>query len=160
MEGIGPPSFKTAVQLTRTQAIAIAGELLTASTLRQATPVPTPAKPVQKAIQKPVQKEDPKPIQKQFPQPQPKTVVATGPTGPIVETAKAEVVFTAPRPLNHGKPWTPAEEALLINAFDAQESIPALAKAHERGVGAIQNRLTKLGKMTEEQYVVYPPEVV
>ena len=61
-------------------------------------------------------------------------------------------------PANHGKPWTPAEDKQLTDAFDTQTTIPELAKAHKRGVGGIQNRLTKLGKLTADQYKTYPPE--
>ena len=113
-DDIGTPSFKTAISLTRDQAIAIAGELLTASTQRQSSP--TPAKPAQ----------------------------SNG--------------TTTNAPANHGKPWTPAEDKKLADAFDAQTTIPQLAKAHKRGVGGIQSRLTKLGKLTADQYKTYPPE--
>ncbi len=112
-EDIGTPSFKTAINLTRDQAIAIAGELLTASTQHQSSPSPT--KPAQ----------------------------SNG---------------TARTPLNHGKPWTPAEDTKLVDAFDAHTSIPQLAKTHKRGIGGIQSRLTKLGKLTKGEYKTYPPE--
>ena len=113
-QDIGNPSFKAAISLTPTQAIAIAGELLTASTRHQSTP--PPAKPA----------------------PTKGTVSGT--------------------PANHGNPWTPAEDKKLADAFDAQTSVPELAKAHKRGVGGIQSRLTKLGKLTADQYKTYPPE--
>ena len=113
-DDIGAPSFKSAIRLTRDQAVAIAGELLTASTHHQSSP--TPAKPAQS-------------------------------NGTIPNT-----------PANHGKPWTPAEDKKLADAFDAQTTIPQLAKAHKRGVGGIQSRLTKLGKLTADQYKTYPPE--
>lgn len=61
-------------------------------------------------------------------------------------------------PPNHGKPWTPAEDKQLADAFDAHTTIPELAKAHKRGIGGIQNRLTKLGRLTADQYKTYPPE--
>ena len=61
-------------------------------------------------------------------------------------------------PANQGKPWTPEEEQRLIDGFDAQVSIPELAKAHQRGLGGVQGRLTKLGKMAADQYKTYPPE--
>lgn len=61
-------------------------------------------------------------------------------------------------PVNHGKSWTDEEDKMLADAFDAQVSIPALAKAHLRGVGAIQRRLTKLGRLTADQYKIFPPE--
>ena len=113
-DDISAPSFKTAIRLTRDQAISIAGELLTASTHHKSSP-PT-AKPLQ----------------------------SNG--------------TTPSTPANHGKPWTPAEDKKLADAFDAQTTIPQLAKAHKRGVGGIQSRLTKLGKLTADQYKTYPPE--
>jgi hypothetical protein len=61
-------------------------------------------------------------------------------------------------PANQGKPWTPEEDKKLTDAFDAQMTIPELAKAHQRGVGGIQGRLTKLGRLTADQYKTYPPE--
>ena len=54
-------------------------------------------------------------------------------------------------PANHGKPWTTAEDKQLTDAFDAQTSIPELATTHKRGVGGVQSRLTKLGKLAPEQ---------
>jgi hypothetical protein len=54
-------------------------------------------------------------------------------------------------PANHGKPWTSAEDKKLADAFDAQTNITALAKAHKRGVGGIQSRLIKLGKLALSQ---------
>jgi hypothetical protein len=72
------------------------------------------------------------------PAPKPQTVVAIPKPSNGVPT-KA--------PANHGKPWTPEEDKMLVNAFDAQTTIPELAKAHQRGIGGIQNRLTKLGRL-------------
>ena len=60
-------------------------------------------------------------------------------------------------PANHGKSWTQEEDKMLVNAFDEQVSIPELAKAHQRGIGGVQNRLTKLGRLTADQYITYPP---
>jgi hypothetical protein len=61
-------------------------------------------------------------------------------------------------PANHGKPWTPEEDKRLTDAFDAQTDITELAKTHERGVGGIQNRLIKLGRLSTDEYKIYPPE--
>lgn len=61
-------------------------------------------------------------------------------------------------PANHGKPWTGEEDKILVDAFDAKTTIPELCKAHQRGVGGIQNRLTKLGRLTADQYKTYPPQ--
>ena len=60
-------------------------------------------------------------------------------------------------PENHGKPWTAAEDKQLTEAFDAHTSIPELAKAHKRGVGGVQSRLTKLGKLAPEQQSTFTP---
>lgn len=61
-------------------------------------------------------------------------------------------------PANHGKSWTPEEDKMLADAFDAHATIPELAKAHQRGFGGIQNRLTKLGRLAADQHKTYPPE--
>lgn len=63
-------------------------------------------------------------------------------------------------PANQGKPWTPDEERQLLESFDAQVSILDIAKALNRGVGGIQARLTKLGRLSADQYKTYPPESV
>lgn len=55
-------------------------------------------------------------------------------------------------------PWTPAELKQLAEGFEAQATIPELAKALNRGIGAVQNKLIKLGKLTADQYKTYPPE--
>jgi hypothetical protein len=112
-ENIGEPSFKSSFRLTSNQAIAIAGELLTAATYHQNT---RPIKPDQ----------------------------STTPPG---------------APVNHGKPWTVEEDQKLTSAFDARASIPELAKAHQRGIGGIQSRLTKLGKLALDQHKTFPTEL-
>jgi len=61
-------------------------------------------------------------------------------------------------PANHGKPWTPAEDKQLTDAFDAQTTIKDLAKAHKRGIGGVQSRLLKLGKLTSEERMTFTPE--
>lgn len=103
-QDIGKPSFKAALSLTPAQAIAIAGELLTAATRYQTT-LPAP----------PAQSND------------------------------------VAQPINHGKPWTPIEDKRLCEGFEAQTPIPELAKRHQRGVGGIESRLAKLGKLSPEQ---------
>jgi len=59
---------------------------------------------------------------------------------------------------NRGQPWTPEEDQKLTDAFDAHTPILELAKAHQRGVGGIQNRLTKLGKLAADHCATCPPE--
>jgi hypothetical protein len=54
-------------------------------------------------------------------------------------------------PANRGKPWTDQEDKMLVKAFDARTTLEQLAKAHQRGIGGIQSRLTKLGKLPEPQ---------
>ena len=43
-----------------------------------------------------------------------------------------------PKFVNQGKPWTRDEDKKLSEAFDAKTSIPQIAKAHQRSVGAIK----------------------
>lgn len=93
--------------------------------------------------------------------PAPKRPARKPPTAPKPPTAVAivkpqKVGVATKAPANHGKPWTPAEDKMLVDAFDAQTTIPELAKAHQRGVGGVQNRLTKLGKLTADQFKTYP----
>lgn len=60
--------------------------------------------------------------------------------------------------INHGKPWTPDEDKRLADAYDAGTPVPQLARTHQRGVGGIQSRLAKLGKLAPDQFWTYPPE--
>ena len=46
-----------------------------------------------------------------------------------------------------GNPWTPEEEAKLVQRFEAGLKIEALAEEHGRTAGAIASRLAKLGKL-------------
>ena len=48
-------------------------------------------------------------------------------------------------PPKAGRPWTPAEDALLEQAHAAGMRTAELARAHERSPGAITARLVKLG---------------
>lgn len=50
-------------------------------------------------------------------------------------------------PGNSGKPWSPGEDTQLVSAFDAGQSMEALAAAHDRTRFAIEARLAKLGKV-------------
>ena len=50
-------------------------------------------------------------------------------------------------PGNSGKPWSPAEDTQLAAAFDAGQSLEALATAHGRTRFAVEARLARLGKV-------------
>ncbi len=50
-------------------------------------------------------------------------------------------------PGNSGKPWSPEEDAQLVSAFAAGQSMEALAATHSRTRFAIEARLAKLGKV-------------
>ncbi len=71
----------------------------------------------------------------------------TKPIDPIKASPKQ------PRP-----PWTPAELKQLTDGFEAKATVPELAKALNRGIGAVQQRLIKLGKLAKDQYKTYPPD--
>ena len=65
-QDIGKPSFKTALSLTPTQAIALAGELLTAATQHQNSPAtPKPAQAAKQPQPKPKQQQPPAPKRQQ-----------------------------------------------------------------------------------------------
>ncbi len=103
---IGTPSFKTALSLTPSQAIAIAGELLTVAAAYQ-----------------------------------------TDPQAKLAPVQLAPKSQSSPTPENHGKPWTPKEDKQLLSRFHSNLSIEEIAKKHKRGIGGIQSRLTKHGKI-------------
>lgn len=50
-------------------------------------------------------------------------------------------------PANAGKPWTEEEERLLLERFDAGQSLDQLAQAHDRRVAGIQARLERHGRV-------------
>jgi len=50
-------------------------------------------------------------------------------------------------PGNSGKPWSPDDDAQLVSAFAAGQSMEALAATHSRTRFAIEARLAKLGKV-------------
>jgi hypothetical protein len=62
------------------------------------------------------------------------------------------------KPACQNKPWTPAEEKQLADGFEAQATIPELAKTLNRGIGGVQRKLIKLGKLAADQYKIFPPE--
>ena len=148
-KNIGEPSFKTAVNLTPAQAIAIATELLTAS-----KPHPSPPAPIKSAPSKAA------------PAKAAPAKATPAKAAPAEATPAKAIVIERPAsngskpqpPANHGKPWTTDQDEMLIAEFDAKTPIPQIAKAHERGIGGIQSRLAKLGKLTPDQFETYPPE--
>ena len=87
---------------------------------------------------------------------------------PDPPTTKPKAIAATPKPLNNdvaahkptnqNKPWTPAEEKQLTDGFEAQITIPELAKALNRGIGGVQRKLIKLGKLAADQYKPYPLE--
>jgi hypothetical protein len=50
-------------------------------------------------------------------------------------------------PAQAGKAWDTAEEEILIRAFESDETVAAMARAHGRTHGAIKIRLIRLGKI-------------
>ncbi len=50
------------------------------------------------------------------------------------------------RPANSGNSWTESEDQRLLAAFHAGITEEAIARAHQRSVGAIVSRLTKLNE--------------
>lgn len=98
-------SFKAAVIITAKQALAIAGELLTAASAENVAPN---------------------------------------------NSFVSEEHSAAASPKNHGKQWTPEEDRQLISRYDSKLKIEEIAKKHKRGIGGIQSRLTKLGKVVPE----------
>ena len=54
-------------------------------------------------------------------------------------------------PENVGRPWRAEEEAQLVAAFRAGETLSAIAERHCRTVAAIEARLERLGLMAPEQ---------
>ena len=84
----------------------------------------------------------------------------------IAPTPKPFIESAGPRPkglatgatANQAKPWTPEEVKQLAAGFEAQATIPELAKTLNRGIGGVQRKLIKLGKLPADQYRLYPPE--
>ena len=50
-------------------------------------------------------------------------------------------------PANFGKPWTEAEDQVLVGEFDAGMPMPEMARRHARTHSSIRLRLEKLGKI-------------
>lgn len=73
----------------------------------------------------------------------------------IISPIKTATALSVRTPENHGKPWTPEEDKQLLSRFHSKLSIEEIAQKHKRGVGGIQSRLMKHGKMipntTQEQ---------
>ncbi|MEP9316984.1 hypothetical protein ABKS89_07630 [Pseudomonas sp. LABIM340] len=60
-----------------------------------------------------------------------------------------EVPAPKPRalPQQAGKPWQTEEEAVLMQRFEAGETVAAIAREHGRTTGGIRSRLKYLGKL-------------
>ena len=106
-DDIGITSFKTALRITPTQAIAIAGELLSVAAAQQ------------------------------------KNGKAPAPPTPLVNDTPVSI------PDNHGKPWTPEEDKQLLSRYHSKLPIEEIAKKHKRGIGGVQSRLVKHGKVIQ-----------
>jgi len=153
---LGTSSFKSTLCLSPAQAIAIAGELLTAATQQLKTsPLQAPkveSKPAASPAAAPAKK---KPVQTTAantkkaaakPSPTPAKKKVAGST--VVPASKSTPdSAVADRPKNYGKPWTPEEDEKLAVAFDLQTPIDEMAKLYERGIGGVQTRLIKLGRL-------------
>ena len=50
-------------------------------------------------------------------------------------------------PANAGKPWSEQEDRELLEKFDAGQSVPELAQAHDRTLAGIQARLERHGRL-------------
>ncbi len=50
-------------------------------------------------------------------------------------------------PSNAGKPWTEQEDRELLERFDAGQSVPELAQAHDRTLAGSQARLERHGRI-------------
>lgn len=55
-------------------------------------------------------------------------------------------------------PWSSTDLQQLVDGFEAQTTIPELARILNRGIGGVQRKLIKLGKLAEGEYKPYPPE--
>jgi hypothetical protein len=60
---------------------------------------------------------------------------------------KPAVRVRAAAPVNAGKPWAEADDAVLVEGFDKGDDIKALADALGRTRFGIEQRLVKLGKI-------------
>ena len=58
-------------------------------------------------------------------------------------------LLEANRPGKAGKPWSPEEDAQLLQAFDGGQEVRELANRHERSAGGIRSRLVHLGRIQE-----------
>ena len=61
------------------------------------------------------------------------------------------------RPGKAGMPWSPEEDAQLLQSFDAGASVRQMAEQHERSRGGIASRLVRLGRIQERSEVHQRP---
>ena len=102
LESISVSSFKSALNISSDQAIAIATELLAVASSQK---------------------------NKQ----------------PLNNTAQSLPSVQVPE--NHGKQWSEEEEKQLLSRYNSGLSIEDIAKRHKRGIGGVQSRLVKAGKI-------------
>jgi len=73
------------------------------------------------------------------------------PSQPISATAPRKVAGS-----NAGKPWSPDEDKHLLAAFDADQPLAEIARAHERTVGGVRARLEKHGRLEPSAVTRWP----
>lgn len=95
----------------------------------------------------------------EFPK-QPKLAVAKPQTTTSTEKSVQPTNGIVPKPpaQQAQPPWSPTELQQLVDGFEAQTTIPELARTLNRGIGGVQRKLIKLGKLAEGEYKAYPPE--
>jgi BMFP domain-containing protein YqiC len=68
-----------------------------------------------------------------------------------LEQAASREQRRAQLPDNVGRSWTADEERVMVEAFQAGNSLAAIAATHRRTLRAIEARLERLGLITPEQ---------
>lgn len=77
------------------------------------------------------------------------TLDKTAQDKPVSERKASAPPSDKPGMENAGRPWSPEEDALLGQSFDAGKTIEALAGEHKRSRFAIEARLVKLGRIED-----------
>jgi hypothetical protein len=68
-----------------------------------------------------------------------------------LEAVEARALRRAQLPSGVGKPWSAAEESLLVADYRAGNTVHKIAEKHTRTVRAIEARLERLGLITASQ---------